>query len=234
VSEGVDYFYRGHVLAQIQARVALRTRRKMFDLWLRVARSQNLPINSVLDIGATPDTERIDSNCMLNWFHESGAKVTCYSPEDVSNIRRLFSFVSVIPPTPNSRQLPAADQSFDWATSSAVLEHVGTKDSQIDFIRESGRVAKAIFLTTPYRYHWLEFHTKLPFIHWLPRLIHRSILKWLGLNFWSQESNLRLVSRSELRQIARRALGDHHEIQIRFVWALGMPSNLILIAFKKK
>ena len=52
---------------------------------------------------------------------------------------------------------------------------------------------KMVIISTPYRYHPLEFHTKIPFIHWLPKKIHRMILKKFNLVFYSKEENLNLL-----------------------------------------
>ena len=38
---------------------------------------------------------------------------------------------------------------------------------------------KIFFITTPNRFYPIEFHTKLPLIHWLPKRIHRFILSKL-------------------------------------------------------
>jgi len=41
----------------------------------------------------------------------------------------------------------------------------------------------------------------IPLIHWFPKKIHRFILKKIGLDFFSKESNLNLLSDNELRNI---------------------------------
>ena len=43
---------------------------------------------------------------------------------------------------------------------------------------------KYFIIMTPNRFHPLEFHTKIPIIHWLPKKIHRKILKFLGLKIF--------------------------------------------------
>lgn len=229
-SAGVDYFNRGHWLSTLQARVSLGARRRMFQMWLEWCRNRGLEAASILDIGATPDTERADSNCFLEWFHAEGARVSCFSPEPIDNLTALFPFIQVIPADTLQRGIPVPEKAYDWSASSAVLEHVGSVADQVHFIAEQGRVAPALFLTTPNRFHWLEFHTKLPFLHWFPRRMHRAVLRILGLTFWAQEKNLRLLSRVELGRLAREALGDRFEIEVKTIWSLGMPSNLVLLA----
>jgi hypothetical protein len=65
MTQGIDYFNRGHFLAQIQEKVSLDARKRMFQVWQNWNTAYKR--ESVLDIGATPDTERIDSNCFLGW-----------------------------------------------------------------------------------------------------------------------------------------------------------------------
>ena len=70
--------------------------------------------------------------------------------------------------------------------SNATIEHVGSYQNQISLIKETFRVSKKyVFIQTPNRYYPIDFHTTLPFIHWLPKDIHRKILKFLGLNFYA-------------------------------------------------
>jgi hypothetical protein len=228
MSEGIDYFNRGHWLSGVQARVSVRARRRMFELWR--SRAGELAGASILDIGATPDRERLDSNCMLPWFQAAGLRLSLYSPEDVSQLEASLPGVRILPPAPGSG-IPAPDASFDWVSSSAVIEHVGSAAQQEAFLAECARVARrGLFVTCPNRWHWLEFHTKLPLMHWLPRAWHRAVLRGIGLGGWARESHLRLLGASELTGLARRALGPAFDMELRSIRTLGMPSNLVLIA----
>lgn len=228
MNQGIDYFNRGHWLTALQERLSLKARREMFEL--AMTRLALRPGDHIVDIGATPDVERIDSNCMIPWFHEAGLVVTLSSPEDIGVLKQVFPFANILMPNGFHRPILAKDREFDVSSSSAVLEHCGSRKLQIEHISECARVADRIFLTSPNRWHWLEFHTKLPLIHWLPKPWHRFLLKTMGLSFWAQEKNLNLVSESELRDLAAYALGDSFDIRVETIWALGMPSNLVLLA----
>jgi len=227
---GIDYFNRGHWLSGLQARVSLRARRRMFELWR--SKAGEVTGASILDVGATPDAELLDSNCMLPWFQGAGLRLSLYSPEDVSHLATALPGVRILPSGMGSA-IPAPDASYDWVSSSAVIEHVGAADRQETFVRDCARVARrGVFLTCPNRWHWLEFHTKLPLVHWLPRAWHRTVLQSIGFRAWARESHLRLVGRGELTELAQRALGIGWSREVRSIWTLGMPSNLVLIAMR--
>jgi len=237
--DGIDYFGRGHWLTTLQERLSLSARRRMFELWRQIA-DPDSPEQTLLDYGTTPDCERLDSNCFIPWFHREGLRITLYSPERIDHLRRPFPYVEIWPAEERPPhegfpvRLPMADSSYDWVVSSAVLEHVGNDRRQLEFLRECGRVGRGLFLTSPDRRHWLEFHTKLPLLHWLPKPWHRSLLKMLGKTFWAQEQNLNLLSKTRLRALAVEALGDAFEVSVRTVWTLGMPSNLVLLATRRR
>lgn len=231
-AQGIDYFNRGHPLTRLQVRFSLRARRRMFDRWRAFARGCPFAA-TVIDFGSTPDTQRGDSNCMIPWLLAEGFGVTLYSPEAIGHLADVFPGVRVAVPGSDPNLVPLPERSAGWVLSSAVLEHVGSEERQIAHVAECGRVADGIFLTTPNRGHWLEFHTKLPLLHWLPKPTHRRILRALGHRTWAEEAHLNLVTRRDLARIAARALGRAFDIRIERQWALGMPSNLVLLARRR-
>ena len=56
-------------------------------------------------------------------------------------------------------------------------------------------------ITTPYRFFPIDFHTKLPFLHMLPKSVHRKILFIIGLKEYAKEENLNLLDYSLLNVI---------------------------------
>jgi hypothetical protein len=231
VGEGIDYFGRGHWLTSVQVRMSVAARRRMFARWRDYA--GDVAGRSVLDVGSTPDRERQDSNCMIPWFEAHGLLVSLYSPENILNLAEAFPRATIVPSAGFGTPIPVRDGSFSWVASSAVLEHVGGPVAQVAFVRECARVANGLFLTTPNRWHWLEFHTKLPLLHWLPRPLHRALLRALGKEEWSLETHLRLVDRRELEGIAAAALGNAFDFEVTSVRTLGMSSNLVLLARRR-
>ena len=89
------------------------------------------------------------------------------------------------------------------------------------------KLSKKLFIiTTPNRGYPLDFHTKLPFIHWLPKRIHRKILKSLGMNFFSEEKNLNLLSKRNIKDFLESLNIKYEIINIKL---LGITSNFIVI-----
>ena len=118
----------------------------------------------------------------------------------------------------------------DLVISNATIEHVGNYDNQKTMFDNMIKLCKKmIIISTPYRYHPLEFHTKIPLIHWLPKNIHRKILKNIGLTFFSKEENLNLLSKSDFNNFveSKKIKGE-----FRYIKFLFFKSNLIFIGKK--
>jgi len=82
--------------------------------------------------------------------------------------------------------------------SNAVIEHVGDIERQRLFVSEALRVGRRVFVTTPNRWFPLEVHTRLPFVHWLPKSGSDRAYEIAGKS-WARENHL-LGSR-DLRQL---------------------------------
>ena len=108
---------------------------------------------------------------------------------------------------------------------------MGNFDNQIQMCKNIINLSKKYFvITTPNRFHPIEFHTKIPLIHWLPKKLHRRILKLMGFNFFSEEKNLNLLSEFDLKFIMKKLCQENYEIRsINFFF---IKSNLILIGKK--
>jgi len=107
------------------------------------------------------------------------------------------------------------------------VEHVGNAFQQMAFIAEARRVArKGMFLTTPNRWYPIEFHTVLPFVHWLPQKLFRRILAMTGKEFFASEQNLNLLSARQLRYMAKY-IGFQDDYRVHGVRLAGLVSNLL-------
>jgi len=224
---GVNAQYNIAKPDSLPIKIAGYQRRKMFTAFLSAMRvTAN---DTILDIGATSDQSYDHSNYLEAWYN-SRARITAIGIDDAASIESLYPGVRFI--QANGLELPFRNGSFDYVHSSAVLEHVGARVSQIQFLREAWRVARAgIFLTTPNRWFPVEFHTLLPLLHWLPPTPYRRLLRALGKDFFAAEENLNLLSRLDLARAAHRA--GIQPFSLSAVSLLGMSTNLILMGNKE-
>lgn len=223
---GIDYFNRNHPLTNLQIKNSLRVRRSIYE-WF-VSGIGGVGDKVFLEHGATPDVTRADSNCFINWLLQDGATVYATSPEDILHLKEVFPGLRTI----SWPVVKSSIKNLDYVISSAVMEHVGSCEHQVEYLISLLDLSPGILLTTPNRNHWLEFHTKLPFLHWLPRRYHRFGLSKLKMEFWSKEENLNLLSRRdldniiELSRLKMRLELQKEWFQPRF---MGIVSNLVVL-----
>lgn len=223
---GIDYFNRNHPLTSLQIKSSLRVRRSIYD-WF-ACQIGTVRGKAFLEHGSTPDTTRADSNCFIQWLLEDGAIVYATSPEDIIHLEQVFPGLKTIPWPP----IKSTTKNLNYVISSAVIEHVGSRESQVEYLNTLLDLSSNILLTTPNRNHWMEFHTKLPFLHWLPRKYHRFLLAKLGMEFWSKEQNLHLLSRRDLVNLIELS-SRRTKMELREDWyqprLMGIVSNLVVL-----
>ena len=92
--------------------------------------------------------------------------------------------------------------SSDLIISSATIEHVGCLENQKKMIDNIIKLTNKIFvITTPNKFYPIEFHTKIPILHWLPNKVFSKILSLLGNKQLSSIDNLNLLSKSKIVEI---------------------------------
>ena len=220
---GIDYFGKKLPFAQLHNQTTLKIRRDIYNFFTSAIGGVKDKV--FLDHGSTPETTRQASNCFIRWLMENEAQVYATSPEKIDHLEQVFPGLVVLPWPPLASNLPG----IDYLISSAVIEHVGTEKSQIEYLSSLFKLCPRVLVTTPNRYHWLEFHTKLPLFHWLPRSLHRTVLRLLGMKFWAEEQNLRLLSKQDFARSIESAAALNG-MNIRTTWYqprfLGLASNL--------
>jgi hypothetical protein len=208
----------------IPVKIAAYQRRRMFDSFLSATGIQEQ--DTVLDIGVTSDRSYSHSNYLEQWYPYKD-RITATGMDDAKFLEDIYPGLRFV--LADGRSLPFADQEFDYVHSAAVLEHVGNPDKQTCFLREAWRVArKGIFVTTPNRWFPVEFHTVMPFAHWLPAAAFRRLCRMRRLDFFASEDNLNLLSASQLRWVASEAGVEN--FKVTWVTLAGWPSNLLLSA----
>jgi hypothetical protein len=208
-------------------KIAAYQRRRMYKRFLSTTGIREE--HTVLDVGVTSDQTYSHSNYLVQWYPYKD-RITACGIDDAAFLEELYPGLKFV--RTNGKELPFSDGQFDYIHSSAVLEHVGSREAQAAFLRECWRVARrGVFITTPNRWFPIEFHTLLPIAHWLPPALFRRICRLTGREFFADEEKLNLISRSQLKQIASAA--GMTGVQFDCVKLGGWPSNLLLWAHRQ-
>lgn len=179
----------------------------------------------VLDVGVTSDQSYDNSN-YFEALYPHRDRIVAAGLQDASFLETQHPGLRYV--QADALNLPFPDGAFDLVHSAAVLEHVGSAANQRRMIAECLRVARrGVFITTPNRWYPIEFHTQLPFVHWLPKPMCRAIFRRLGLRELAEESNLNLLTARELRSMTSGTEG--WRVHIAAARLIGWKSNLILV-----
>jgi SAM-dependent methyltransferase len=156
------------------------------------------PDDTILDVGVSDVVN--DAANLLERKYPRQDRITAAGLGEGSAFRTAYPQAAYRRIEAN-RPLPFADKAFDIAVSNAVLEHVGSEQHQIAFVRELCRVAERVFISVPHRYFPVEHHTAIPLVHyWKPAF--GLACRWLGKAEWADERNLILMSRQRLAALA--------------------------------
>ena len=184
-------------------------------------------INDVLDVGTTSDQENTSSNLIVKSLKNVNDFHSISNQEITSPFFKKVLQKSIVEDF--SEEELNKFQS-DLVVSSATIEHVGSYNNQKMMLKNMLKLSKKIIIiTTPNRFHPIDFHTKIPLIHWLPKNIHRKILKILNLSFYSKEENLNLLSKSDFIKLAK---DEDISYEFKYIKLLGFRSNIIFIGKK--
>lgn len=188
----------------------------------------NKNLDDVLDIGTTNDEKNRSSNIIIK--NLKGFNIfKSISNQDIK--LRLFSKCLNKSISENFTEDEIQTFSSDLVISNATIEHVGSYENQLKMMQNIIKLSKKYFvIITPNRFHPIEFHTKLPFIHWLPKKIHRFILSMLGQKFLSLEENLNLLSKNDFHLSMEKLKFKNYQVKnIKFLF---FNSNIILVGNK--
>ena len=205
-------------------KIVVKKRQEMCDI-INEALNDSI-IQDALDIGSTNDLDNTSSNYLIR--NLKNIKIyKSISDQVISN--NFFSKCLTKSITENFSHDEIQSMKSDVVISNATIEHVGSFEQQKKMIENMLLLTKKyLIITTPNRYHPLDFHTKLPFLHWFSKKIHRKLLKLLKLEFFSKEKNLNLLSKKDL--ITLLEIVGVNNFKIFDISLLGFKSNLIVIA----
>jgi hypothetical protein len=181
-----------------------------------------------LDVGTTDDMDYESSNYLI----KNLKNIRIYKSISDQKINSSFFLQSINKSIVSNFSKSEIDQyKVDLVISNATIEHVGNYTNQLKMISNIIDLTKKNFvITTPNRFHPIDFHTKIPLIHWLSKKIHRNILSIFGLNYFAKEENLNLLSLTDLKKLLNDfKLIDYKIFHIRL---FGFISNYIIIGKK--
>ena len=214
------------ILYEIFQKIMLNARNDFFNLF--VVNNYYSKHKSVVDIGSTPSIDK-EQNTFLEKTKDN-QNITCLSNQDCRILQKKYKNIKNVI-IGDAKNTMLENDSFAIAHSNATIEHVGSFENQVSFVQEMLRISKeSVFIQTPNRFYPLDFHTILPFIHWLPKKIHRGILKLLKKDFYSKEENLNLLTDKKLKKICKiLKIKKYKILKYKLMF---LTSNLILVIYK--
>jgi len=156
----------------------------------------------ILDLGAN-DGSYIDFILQGSDYEPSNVYIADINKEGLDEAAEKFGFNAIL--IPESGSLPFDDEYFDIIFCSSVIEHVTANKEDIknemnskiftsiarvrqkEFSEEIKRLGKYYFVQTPNKYFFIESHSWLPLISYLPRVAQVRILKISNL-FWLKKT----------------------------------------------
>ncbi len=204
--------------------------KKRLEMKNKIEKNINLNnINSICDVGTTEDTSNKSSNFLIKSFTNIKIKNSITDQlikDEFFNNKIQASITSDLHPD-QINQLKS-----DISFSSATIEHVGCRNNQKKMVENMINLSKRyIIITTPNKFHPIEFHTKLPFFHFLPKVIYKILLKLIGYSYFSKIENLNLLSIHDFSKILNTF--SNIKFKIIKIKLFGFTSNLVAICEKK-
>lgn len=188
---------------------------------------QPRPEDSLLDVGISPYSFR-GTNFLEQWYPYPW-QITALAKEkkeQFKDFQECFPEISLV--FGDGRELKFPDNCFDIVFSNAVLEHVGNKLEQKKFVHELCRVGKKILISTPNYWFPLDFHTLIPFAHWLPQRMKAWLYRKLGRGDWADPNRLNLISEKQFTSLFPSGV----KLRVYKQSALGITSNLMAFVDK--
>ena len=171
--------------------------------------------DKILDVGfSDKEYSSVDNFLEKNYIYPEN--ITAISIDKGEEFKERYPKVKTI--SYDGQKMPFLNKDFDLTWSNAVIEHVGGRNAQINFLRELKRVSKKSFITTPNKFFPIEVHTRIPFLHWLPKKLFDYFLKKINKD-WAAGEYMNLLSLSKLKKILAEAeISDYKIIKNKLLF----------------
>jgi SAM-dependent methyltransferase len=170
--------------------------------WDLFSKEMNLtPQLRTLDVGFTEGGDNPSEN-LIEKYYPYPEMLTALGIEPPIRFSQLYPKVTAF--YYDGGTFPFDNQSFDLCWSNAVIEHVGDRTKQINFLMEIKRVAKRAFITTPNKFFPIEVHTLTLLLHFLPKKIFEKYLILIGKE-WAIGDYMNLLSLSDIKSLLTEA-----------------------------
>lgn len=162
----------------------------------------------ILDVGASELEYRQTSNYLEKKYPYPG-NITVLGIDDYNEFCIRYPQVTVV--KYDGEVFPFEDNKFDMCWCNAVIEHVGDRRKQEIFLNEIIRVSKCAFISTPNKHFIYEPHTKVLFLHFLPKNIFNIIVKLIGKP-WAGGDYMHLLGERDIVNLLNKCNIDKYRI----------------------
>ncbi|MGQ0444548.1 MAG: class I SAM-dependent methyltransferase [Beijerinckiaceae bacterium] len=204
------------------SRVSSKQRGKKFEQFFRLMEPSR--DDTVVDVGIN-DKEYSEADNYLEKHYAYPENITAVARKGLDHFRARYPRVKAL--IADGRKLPFPDNYFDISYSNAVIEHVGKRVAQLQFLRELYRVAHRGYLTTPNRYFPVEVHSRIPLLHiFLKKNWFDRFLRLIGKG-WAAGDYMYLLSYAELEGLLREAEVTNYKIISNRFLGLAMTFTVV-------
>ncbi len=163
---------------------------------------------TILDVGFSEE-EYSDTDNFLEKNYQYPENLTALGIDAPAKFIKKYPKVKVF--QYDGETFPFKDRSFDICWSNAVIEHVGDRAKQINFLKEIKRVAKNGFITTPNKNFPVEVHTRTPLLHFLPKNLFDKYLCLVGKK-WATGTYMNLLSLKDIKTLLQDSGINNYKI----------------------
>ena len=190
-------------------------------------------LQNCLDVGTTSDEHYKSSNHFLRKIPQNITICSLSNQEIGENNRHTGFHISKFFIGSIASELRISEK-HELVICSATLEHVGSLECQKLAIKNLVELtSKYLLITVPNRWHPIEFHSRVPLIHWLPDPLWRYFFSLIpSLRNLALEKNLNFISPKTVKMVL---LEDNNikSVKVFKITLLGFTSNFaILVSIK--